>query len=76
MIGGKSKKRRDAEMDLALLNGKPRCTLIQRFAGGVLLVGPNAKRIECRGLNEAEKYAKSRGWVIGVTHPTLKAEEV
>ncbi len=63
-------------MDLALLNGKPRCTLIQRFNGEVLLVGPRGKKIECKALREAEKYAGKVGWAIGVTHPSLKSEEV
>ncbi len=72
----RSEQRRDGEMDLALLNGKPRCTLIQRFAGGVLLVGPRGKKVECKALREAEKTAGKLGWVIGVTHPSLKSEEV
>lgn len=33
-------------VDLRLLNGKPRATVIQRFDGSVLLLGPKGKTIE------------------------------
>jgi hypothetical protein len=36
-----SKHRSKTMVDFRLLNGKPRATLIQRFDGSVLLLGPN-----------------------------------
>lgn len=33
-------------VDFRLLNGKPRATLIQRFDGSALIMGPKGKKIE------------------------------
>ncbi len=33
-------------MDYRLLNGKPRATLIQRFDGSAVLLGPKARKFE------------------------------
>lgn len=65
------------EMDLMLLNGKPRATLIQRFDRSVVVIAPMAKEVlRFRSLREAEEEVEKRGWVISVVHPTLKSEEV
>jgi hypothetical protein len=61
--------------DPILLNGKPRATLIQRFNGSVLVVGPKAKEtLNFSCLDEAEEEVERRGWVISITHPTLREE--
>jgi hypothetical protein len=72
------KERRHGEMqDPVLLNGKPRCTLIQRFgSGGVVIIGPRAAiKREFDTLHDAEEYANTAGWVVGISHPTLINKE-
>jgi len=57
--------------DFRLLNGKPRATLIQRFDGSALLLGPKGERIEFdpgTTLNEAQIKVKEYGWEIAVEH--------
>ncbi len=59
------------DMDYRLLNGKPRATLIQRFDGSALLLGPRAKKIEFKmgaTLNEILAKAEKLGWEIAVEH--------
>jgi hypothetical protein len=58
-------------MDLSLLNGKPRATLIQRFDGSAVLLGPEARKIEFENgtsRNEAAAKAEDFGWVIAIEH--------
>ncbi len=57
--------------DFRLLNGKPRATLIQRFDGSTLLVGPRGEKIEFdtgTTLHEAQTKAGEFGWEIAVEH--------
>jgi len=60
-------------MDSMLLNGKPRCTLIQRLDRSFVLVGPNGKeKLEhLASIGEVEAEVEKRGWVIGLVHPNL-----
>jgi hypothetical protein len=58
-------------VDFRLLNGKPRATLIQRFDGTVLLIGPKGKKIEFEDgvtLRQIQATLAKLGWVIGVEH--------
>ena len=58
-------------MDLSVLNGKPKATLIQRFDGSAVLLGPEAKKIEFEnGATRHEAIAKAEnfGWVIAIEH--------
>ena len=58
-------------MDSRLFNGKPRATLIQRFDGSVLLLGPKAKKVQFKSgvtLPQIHTEAARLGWVIGVEH--------
>jgi hypothetical protein len=58
-------------VDFRLLNGKPRATLIQRFDGSVLLLGPKGRRIEFENrmtLHEIQLKVAKLGWVIAVEH--------
>ncbi len=58
-------------VDSRLLHNEPRATLIQRFDGSVLLLGPKGKKIEFKdGLTIHEIHAKisKLGWLIGVEH--------
>jgi hypothetical protein len=58
-------------VDFRLLNGKPRATLIQRFDGSVLLLGPKGKKIEFNigvTLHEVQTKVAKLGWVIGIEH--------
>ncbi len=58
-------------LDFRLLNGKPRATLIQRFDGSVLLLGPKGIKIEFAGgmtLHQIQARVAKLGWVIGVEH--------
>ena len=58
-------------MDYRLLDGKPRATLIQRFDGSAVLLGPKARRLEFRlgaTLHEIQAKAEQVGWVVSVEH--------
>lgn len=58
-------------VDFRLLNGKPRATLIQRFDGSILLLGPRGDKIEFdigMTLQEAQAKAGEFGWEIAVEH--------
>ena len=58
-------------VDFRLLNGKPRATLIQRFDGTVVLIGPKGKKIEFEDgvtLRQIQAKLEKLGWVIGVEH--------
>jgi len=58
-------------MDYRLLNGKPGATLIQRFDGSAVLLGPKTKRLEFdfgTTLHEIQAKAEQIGWVIAVEH--------
>ncbi len=63
-------------VDFRLLNGKPRATLIQRFDGSTLLVGPRGEKIEFdigAPLPEVQARAGELGWQIAVEHLHLIA---
>ena len=58
-------------MDWNVLNQKPKATLIQRFDGSTVLLGPQAKKIEFEnGATRHEAVAKAEifGWVIAIEH--------
>ncbi len=58
-------------VDFRLLNGKPRATVIQRFDGTVLLLGPKGVKIEFEDgvtLHQIQDEVEKLGWVIGVEH--------
>jgi len=58
-------------VDFRLLNGKPRATLIQRFDGSVLLLGPKGRRVELGDritIDQIQAKVAKLGWVIGVEH--------
>jgi hypothetical protein len=58
-------------MDYRLLDGKPRATLIQRFDGTAVLLGPQARRLEFKmgaKLHEIQAQADLVGWVVAVEH--------
>ncbi len=58
-------------VDFRLLNGKPRATLIQRFDGSVLLLGPRGAKIEFEDgvtLHQIQAEIEKLGWVIGTEH--------
>jgi hypothetical protein len=59
------------KMDYRLLNGKPRATLIQRFDGSAVLLGPKTRRLEFGlgiTLHEIQAEAEQVGWVVAVEH--------
>ncbi len=54
-----------------MFDGKPRATIIQRFDGPTVLLGPKTKRIEFSiraTLHEVQAEADKRGWAITVEH--------
>ncbi len=58
-------------VDFRLLNGKPRATLIQRFDGSTLLLGPGGKKSEFNDavtLHQIQAKVAKLGWVSGVEH--------
>ena len=58
-------------VDFRLLNGKPRATVIQRFDGSVLLLGPKGVKIEFENgitLHQVQAKVAKLGWVIGIEH--------
>ncbi len=64
-------------MDHRLLNGKPRATLIQRFDGSAVLLGPEARKLEfdCGAtLHEIQAKADQLGWVVAIEHLHMESE--
>ena len=58
-------------MDFRLLRGKPRATLVQRFDGSALLIGPKGKKIEFDSgmtLQQVQAKAAEFGWEVAVEH--------
>jgi len=58
-------------VDFRLIDEKPRATLIQRFDGSALLLGPKGKKIEFKDgvtLHQIQAEVAQLGWVIGVEH--------
>jgi len=58
-------------VDFRLLNGKPRATVIQRFDGTVLILGPKGMKIEFEDavtLHQIQDEVEKLGWVICVEH--------
>jgi len=58
-------------MDYRLLNGKPRATLIERFDGSTVLLGPRARKLEFdigATLHEIQAKADQVGWVVAIEH--------
>ena len=54
-----------------MFNGRPRATLIQRFDGSTVLIGPKSERVEFSvraTLQEAQTEAEKLGWAITVEH--------
>jgi len=54
-----------------VFNGRPRATLIQRFDGSTVLIGPKSERVEFTvraTLQEAHAEAEKLGWAITVEH--------
>ena len=58
-------------VDFRLLNGKPRATLIQRFDGSAVLIGPKSQRVKFSvraPLQEVQAEAERLGWAIAIEH--------
>ncbi len=57
-------------MDFRLNNGKPKCTVIQRFDSSILLIGPGGftKAFEKDKLGDVKPYTIKRGWEINIWH--------
>jgi len=54
-----------------VFNARPRATLIQRFDGSTVLIGPKSERVEFTvraTLQEAHAEAEKLGWAITVEH--------
>jgi hypothetical protein len=55
-------------MNPALLNGHPKCTLIESFDGKVFIVR-SGKKHQCRkGLERAKKLIERMGWEVNIDH--------
>jgi hypothetical protein len=61
-----------ASIEKMTFNLTPRATLIQRFDGSVVLIGPNTKeKIEFKTgttFREIKDKARRSGWVVGFEH--------
>ena len=56
-------------MDRRLLNGKPKCTVIQCFNHSTILLGPEfGKKKKFNNLEELKQYIQKRGWEASVSH--------
>jgi hypothetical protein len=59
------------KMGYRYLDGKPRATLIQRFDGSAVLLGPKARKLEFdfgATLPEIQAKADQVGWVVAIEH--------
>ena len=64
-------------MDYRLLNGKSRATLIQRFDGSAVLLGPKSRKLEFdfgATLHEIQAKADQVGWVVAMRHSHRERE--
>jgi len=50
-----------------LLNGHPKCTIIERFDGTALLLGPDHTRDEFKSLKECKKVIEKKEWEINIS---------
>lgn len=55
-------------MDFRLLNGKPKCTLIQKFNHLVVVIDPEGHKITFNCLNAAQKFILHSRWEVNVFH--------
>ena len=64
-------------MNSMLLESRPKCTLINRFDGSFLAVGPGGKqRIDSfMAIEEVQEDVEKHGWTIGSIHPPFKKVE-
>ena len=54
-------------MERELLNGHPKCTVIERFDGTVLLIGPDYMRGEFKSLKECKKVIGRKKWEVNIS---------
>ena len=54
-------------MERELLNGHPKCTVIERFDGTVLLIGPDQTRDEFKSLKECKKVLERNEWEVNIS---------
>lgn len=54
-------------MDIELLNGKPRCTLIESFMGKVFLIKPPDFKREFATLEKAKEWVQKKNWDINIS---------
>ena len=54
-------------MERELLNGHPKCTVIERFDGTVLLIGPEYTRDEFKSLKECKKVIERKEWEVNIS---------
>jgi hypothetical protein len=52
-------------MNLELLNGRPKCTLIEAFDGKVFILAKQFRR-EFINLTEAKNFVNEQGWEVNV----------
>jgi hypothetical protein len=55
-------------MDIRLLNGKPKVTIIVRFDHSAAMIGPDRKKCEFPSLASALEDADRRGFDVNVSH--------
>ena len=56
-------------MESLLLNGNPRVTLIERFNGSAIILGPKAgERTELPSLLEAKCLIEIQGWEVNIAY--------
>jgi hypothetical protein len=53
-------------MHPALLNGHPKCTVIQSFSGEVFILRPGFRKEFGKDLKDAKAFADKQGWEINI----------
>jgi hypothetical protein len=54
--------------DFRLLNGRPKATIIERFDGSILLLGPDRSKRERPSIRSCIDFAKKKGWEVNIEH--------
>jgi hypothetical protein len=54
-------------MRFEILNGAPKCTLIESFDGSASVLR-SGKKHACKNLDEAKKLIERMGWEINIDH--------
>jgi len=54
--------------DFRLLNGKPRCTILESFDGMIIVIGPNIVKSNHKEMGKAFDFIEKSYWETNISH--------